>query len=178
MMMSRQAYARYQNFGSPGSDQAAVWKEVARKLGQMGASSQSHTLQDMFEEYNAALTATLGSLSVPEGCNGAAFVDHGVIAGADLFDQPATLTKLWAKLIKSYAVDALEKTGNEANPVPSKAVVNWLKSATSARQESFASPGIGQDVRIHGDGLLGSTLIVQGHPVHTELFPENAARTD
>jgi len=171
-MMSKQAYAHYQSFGAPGSDQAAVWKEVARKLDRMGSSSPSHTLQDVFERCTETLTETLGSISVPEECNGIAFVDHGVIAGADLFDQPATLTKLWAKLIKSYAVDALENPRDEANPVSPDVVVDWLKSTTSAKQESFDSPGIGEDVRIQGNGLIGSTLVVEGHPVHAELFSE------
>jgi hypothetical protein len=175
-MMSRQAYEHYQSCGVPGSDQTAIWGEVARKLGRMGSSSPSDALRDMFEQSSAKLEEAQRSLSVPEGCNGVAFAHHGEIVGVDLFDCPATLTKLWAKLITSYAVDALENPRNEANSVSPQAVVNWLKNATSAKLEWFDSPGVGQDGRIEGSDLIGSTLVVQGHPVHIELFSEKGER--
>ena len=48
----------------------------------------------------------------------------------------------------------------------------WLKSASSAKQEWFKSPGVGEDVRIAGEQLVGATLVVDEYPIHLELFNE------
>ena len=172
MMMSRQTSAHYRVQGRPGSDQAAVWAEVESKLGKMGSSSSSAALHDMFKDYAQKLEQVLGSLPAPEGSNGAAFVANGKIMGADLFDKPATLTKLWPKLIKGYAVDALEEAEEKPSAARPEAITEWLKAAISAKQEWFDSPGVGKDVRIEGEQLLGAALVVEQQPVHIELFPE------
>jgi len=45
--------------------------------------------------------------------------------------------------------------------------------AASASLESFLSPGAGQDVRIEGEDVIGSSLVVDDHPVQMELFRRN-----
>ncbi|MCJ7502552.1 MAG: hypothetical protein MUP80_05770 [Acidobacteriia bacterium] len=172
MMMSKHVTGSYRAVGSPQADQGAVWNEIARKMDRMGSSSSSGALHDMYADYARKLDAVTNSLPAPEDSNGAVFVIHGKIAGADLFDQPATLKKLWSKLIKSYAADALEDPKEESAPLPAERIAEWLKSASSAKQQWFDSPGVGKDVRIEDKNLVGATLVVEAHPVHLELFRE------
>ena len=60
--------------------------------------------------------------------------------------------------------------------VPWHAEPDLLVNIYSARQEWFDSPGVGKDVRIEGEKLTGTTWIVEGRPVHLELFREEAER--
>ena len=172
MLLSRQSSNHYRAQGTPGSDQGAVWAEVARKMGKMGSSSSSAALQDMFKDYAEKLDGMLRSLSAPAGCHGAVFVINGKITGADLFDRPATVTKVWPKLINGYAIDALEEPEEKPNRVQGESVTEWLKAASLAKQEWFDSPGLGQDVRIEGEQLVGAALVVEQQPVHLQLFRE------
>lgn len=172
MIMSKQVSGSYKAVGAPRSDQGAVWDEVARKMHKMGSSSPSGALHDLFRDYAQKLDALVGNCSLPENCNGAAFAIFGKIVGADLFDKPSTLKKLWTKLARSYAADALEDPQEKSTPVEPQHVVKWLKSARSAKQHWFDSPGLGKDVRIEGEHLIGATLVVDDHPVHLELFRE------
>ncbi len=174
MMMHMQVTAHYKARGVPGSDQGAVWEEVARKMRAMGSRSRSDALHETFEDRAHELEEALGSLPAPDGCNGAAFAIGGKIVGADLFDKPATLRKLWSKLIKSYAMDAFEDSEEKAKPVQAERIAEWLRAASTARQHWFDSPGIGKDVRIESQHLVGATLVIEEHPVHLELFPEQA----
>jgi len=174
MMISRQSSASYKAYGAPRSDQQAVWKEVDRKMQKMGSSSSSDALHDFFVEYAQKLEALVGSFPLPEVSNGAAFAIDGRVVGADLFDKPATLKKLWPKLVKSYAADALEEPKEKPATIEAERILEWLKSARSARQHWFDSPGVGKDVRIEGDHLVGATLVVDERPVHLELFREEA----
>jgi ARG/rhodanese/phosphatase superfamily protein len=175
-IMSRQVSGSYRAAGAPQSDQGAVWGEVARKMHTMGSNSSSGALHDIYKDFDRKLDQILKSLSVPTGSNGVAFAINGKIAGADFFDKPETLAKLWPKLVKSYAMDALEQPMENPPVLEPERITEWLKAATSARQEWFDSPGVGKDVRIEGEKLTGATLIVEEHPVHLELFREEEAQ--
>ena len=172
LMISRQVSGSYKAVGAPKSDQGAVWSEIARKMDKMGSSSSSDALHDFYQDYARKLDALIGNLSLPEGSNGAAFAINGKIVGADLFDSPGTLRKLWSKLVRSYAADALEDPKEKPTPVAAEQMTEWLKGASSAQQHWFDSPGIGKDVRIEGEHWVGATLVVEGQPVHLELFRE------
>ncbi len=172
MMISKQSSGSYRAVGSPRSDQGAVWGEVSRKMEKMGSKSSSDALHDMFSEYAQKLDALVAKFPLPAGSNGAAFALRGKIVGADLFDKPGTLEKLWPKLVRSYAADALEDPNEKSAPVEPGTVSEWLKSARSAQQHWYDSPGVGKDVRIEGDRLVGATLVVNERPVHLELFRE------
>jgi hypothetical protein len=172
LIMSRQVSSSYKVSGRPESDQGAVWREVSRKMDKMGSSSSSGALHDMFQQYAQKLEEMVSKFSLRSDCNGAAFAIAGKIVGADLFDKPATLRKLWSKLVKSYAADALEDPEQKSQPVEPVGVSEWLKSATSAQQHWFDSPGMGKDVRIEGTNLVGATLVIDERPVHVELFRE------
>lgn len=37
-------------------------------------------------------------------------------------------------------------------------------------------PGVGQDVRIEGEDVIGASLVVDDHPVHMELFRRTEPR--
>jgi hypothetical protein len=170
--MCRQATRGYQATGTPTSDQHAVWDEVTRKLGMMGSTSPSRALAQAYEDHLQRLDQVLTKVAVPKGCCGAVFVIHGRIAGVDLFDQPATLARLWPKLVRGYAIDALERTADDNGPLSREAVAQWLQTAASAHSRSFKSPGLGDDVRLEADGLVGAGLVVENQPVHVELFAE------
>jgi hypothetical protein len=173
-LMSKQVTASYRETRTPSSDQGEVWQEVARKLGKMGSPSPSSALEQAYTDYQTRLGDMLDQLRVPEGCCGAAFALGGRLAGVDLFDKPETLAKLWPKLVRAYALDALEEPASAEAPLAPEAVGQWLRSAAAAKLEPFKSPGLGDDVRVEGPNLVGAGLVVHEQPVHVELFAEPA----
>jgi hypothetical protein len=175
-LMTKQSTAYYRSEGSPRSDQGEVWEEVDRKLGKMGSSSASHALQQTYEDYSARLDDLLGQVRLPEGCHGVAFAHGGKVAGADLFDRPATLARLWPKVVRGFAIDALEEDAAAAAPAAEN-VRRWLQTGAQAGAEPFQSPGLGQDVRLEGPEVVGAALVVEEEPVHVELFLNEPAGT-
>jgi hypothetical protein len=173
--MTKSVSASYTACAAPVSDQGEVWREVSRKLGSMGSTSDSCALEQTYADTRPKLEAILNDLPAPEGCNGAVFVLDGRIAGLDLFDQPETLFKLWPKLVGGYAIDALETAGTAGPTLDVTAVQQWLQEAASAAPTAFASPGIGEDVRLEGNHVQGATLVVEKQPVHLQLFAESRA---
>ncbi|HMF10692.1 MAG TPA: DUF6569 family protein, partial [Gemmataceae bacterium] len=82
----------------------------------------------------------------------------------------ATLAKLWPKLTRAYALDAFEEKGTPVQTVTRDAVRNWLDSLFEVPSHVGKSPGLGHDVRLGNDKIVGSCLVVDECPVHAELF--------
>ncbi len=177
-LLSKMIHASYRVEGKPSSDQMAVWAEVLRKLGATGSKSPSHALHEVYEALKSRLDEMVAAIPAPAGCCGAAFAFGGRIVGADLFDHAATLDKIWPKVLKAYAIDSLEAAAHEASAIPASSVAPWLQSAASAKSETFKSVGLGEDVRLEAEQLVGAALVVEGHPVHLELFAEVTLRTE
>jgi hypothetical protein len=169
-LMHKHVTASYRDSGQPLSNQGEVWQEVDRKLTESCSDSQTHLLQTAYEDTALVLADVAGRLAPPEGAAGAVFAYGGRIVGFDLFDQPATLTRLWPKLVRAYGIDA--HYARDKAPVTREAVEDWLRGAGQAKEEVFKSPGLGQDVRMEGPLLVGAGLLVDDRPVHVEVFAQ------
>ena len=110
---------------------------------------------------------------MPEGACGAVFAFGGKIVGFDLFDRPTTLRQLWEKLIRAYAIDA--RVAPDGPRVNVAGIREWLRGATSAKEEVFKSAGLGEDVRLESPHLVAACLRVEDQPVHVEAFAEAMA---
>jgi hypothetical protein len=173
-MMSGHAYKSYRFTGVPISDQKEVWGEVSRKLGAMKSPSRSDALQDVYSNYEAKLKELEEKFLPPTDSNAAVFVVAGAVVGSDFFDKEETLRKLWPKLIRSCSLDALERSSQDARSTSPDNISTWLEKSATATQEPFPSPGIGLDVRIEGEDVIGASLVVDDHPIHMELFHRTA----
>jgi hypothetical protein len=161
----------YKREGTPQSEQGEVWSEVSRKLTAMGSVSSSQEFNQIYKDHQAGLDELTAQFAAPADCQGAAFAIGGRIAGADLFDQAKTLAQLWPKLIRAYALDALELPPSRINDEVSQPTLQqWIRGAAEAPFEPFKSPGAGQDVRFQVATLSGSALVLDDLPVHVELF--------
>jgi hypothetical protein len=174
-MMSRQTLESYQREGTPRAEQQEVWCEVARKLTKMGSTSPSAALHQAYADYRSRLTSLVEQLPVPQGCCGAAFALAGRIAGADCFDKPQTLARLWPKIVSASGLDAFELLEAPAGKVSAEGVRAWLRLAGGAETRPFKSPGLGEDVRLQTAGIVGACLMVEDAPVHLELFVQAEA---
>lgn len=170
VMMTKHVHASYMALGRAESDQRAVWNEVARKLRHFGHRSPSGALHDAYESVEARLKRFQDDLNPGESWCGAAFCFGNTIVGADLFDKPSTLRMLWPKLIRAYAFDALE--GQLRGTVDRSAVEDWLSEFSRTAVDRFPSAGIGTDVRLEGNRLVGAMLLVDDVPVHVQAFAD------
>jgi hypothetical protein len=170
-MMSKQIGRSYSKLGKPISQQQAVWGEVSGKLERMKSLSSSSELHQVYRDRKKQLDTAVSRLAAPEGCSGAVFTSGNRVLGLDLFDKPETLTKLWPKLVRSYAIDALEDE-EPGTPLSSDKVREWLASLAGAKAETFKSPGVGDDVRLESGNAHGGALLVDSSPIHVELFTD------
>ena len=99
--------------GDRHSDQSEVWKDLDDKFDRFAASSPTSAMSDIYEQHTTRLEDYVRSFAPAEGQVGMMFAIDGRIIGFDLFDCAETLRKLFPKLIRSYALDALDASRGE-----------------------------------------------------------------
>ncbi len=172
-----------QQLNSPVVSQRGVWSEVARKsaavapaaaaaapTGYLGAALKDRAVQSGVEDYTK-------HIALPSEANGMAVVIGGRVAGVELFGDRETFGKLREKLLRSYAMDAMEYTTSEPPGAGREMVEEFLRRVERARLASKQTVGIGRYFGIESGGLYGSVLLwheQQGAHgvVHTSFFPE------
>ena len=162
--------------GEARSDQGEVWDTISAKSMRMRISSETSAMSEMFEQSRPALGDYLSGMgeALPDQI-GAVYTIGGRIAGLDLFDSPATWSRLAPKLHSSYALDAMEGEGKQAALPGEDAVRAFLADVAAAGAERFPTTGLGQTLRLEASGLTGAALEVDGRCIHLAAFPAPAA---
>lgn len=96
----------------------------------------------------------------------------------DLFAGSTTLAKLWPRLLKSYALEALTTRGRAPKePKPTPAAL--ISTIDQSEYVTYPSVSLGLDLRLNGPGIVGAGLLVDEKIVHLSVFPreENGTAT-
>ena len=160
------------------ADQSDVWQDIDAKSRRMKAGSATHAAAAMYERSRSKLDAFVEELEAVPRQAGAVFTINGIVAGLDVFDSPATWRKSMRKLVQSFGLDALDHaearghvgaSEGESDSTPRPGV--FLSSLKQAARDRFPAIGVGEDVRITGDSIVGGGLVVNGKVVHLVAFP-------
>jgi hypothetical protein len=85
----------------------------------------------------------------------------------DAFDRPETLSKLWTRLLRGYAMDAL---GSASVSLQDGAIQRFLDEASSGETTSHEGIGLGMDVMLTAPNVVGHALTWEEGVVHLALF--------
>ncbi len=77
---------------------------------------------------------------------------------------------MYKKMVESYALDAIEIAGLDQKEVNDRDVQDLLTRAAAAKVTIYPSVGLGEDLRLSGDGLTGSCLTLGDRLIHLALF--------
>ncbi|HEX5817376.1 MAG TPA: DUF6569 family protein [Gemmatimonadales bacterium] len=162
--------------GERHADQGAVWSEIAAKAERMAAPSATSAMSDIFVRHGETIEEYAGQFAAQDGQVGAVFVIGRRAVGLDLFDAPATLRTYLPKLIRGYALDALDAelgrggTMRAGGGVSIALAERFLGALAECGAQTYPAVGLGQDLRLRGDGLTGAALQVEETFVHLGAF--------
>lgn len=158
-----------QRDGSRRSDQSALWTDVSERLCCMEVDSPTGAMDAMYREKRVDLDEVVNQLKPLEGQVGAVLAIDGLIVGMELFDCQTALQRLLPKIARSYAMETLTP-GEKVRPLKPEKPVDFLEAVGSASVQSFESPGLGQELRLIGEGIIGAVLIHDEKIVHLNAF--------
>ena len=163
------------------ASQDAIWAEVDERSRAAGVVAKSKNYEALYSDRKVQAklddclphfrrfvgTRTVGAVAV---------VGHRVV-GADLFSDPNLFSRLWDKILRSYALDYISYPhphphhhhGNFRRKAIMPDVRGFLNRALSASYTRRHTPGSGTLYRIGGSSE-GETIAWGGHAVHVGLF--------
>jgi len=157
------------------SDQGAIWEEINCKAQRMDAVSETGAMASIYEKEWPNIQEYAKQFSVQDKQVGALFLINGKIVGLDSFGKQTTFSKVFKKLIESYALDAIDwleeekKTGKKAEG-SGDGVTAFLESIRSSHAESSPSVALGSDVRLESDATIGFALEYENALLHLSAF--------
>jgi hypothetical protein len=154
------------------SDQSAVWDDIAGKAARMEAASPTQAMSAIYERHAVSVEEYVRALDCQERPAGVVFAIGGRPWGLDLFDHPATMEAFYPKLLRSYALDALDAP-ERGEPADRAAALKFLARVGGAAATAEAAVGLGKDVRLAGAAVSGAALWANGRYVHVCAFPAN-----
>ena len=159
--------------GIAASDQGEVWDEVQACLNKVDARSETASLTDGFVASEKRLEEYRHELSLPKDAAGVLVAKGTKVIGMDLFDSPATLQAIWHRLRDAYFFDVLgdNRTCRATSRTVALAFLDHVAASARPRQSAL---GLGEELEIAGDDLVGGALTYSGHLCHVAAFSESA----
>lgn len=151
-------------------DQGAVWEDVADKHREIGVqASPTGAMQDAFSTHAGELDGIVAGVGgARPGQTGAIAIVGGHVAALDAFDRPETFSSIWPRLVRGYALEALGQPIVAAQAGP--AIASFLRDALSAPLVEAPGVGLGTDVVVTSEEIVGNALTWAEGVVHLALF--------
>jgi hypothetical protein len=127
-------------------DQSKVWEEVGKANASSGAQTASGAFtanygeKEVAEKLNPYLDKLQGPVAESRHVIGVIVAINGKPHSIDVFESTPLFQKLWPKLLKSYALDALgnSQAAEAEKTCDATAAVDFLKQASEAKVASQA----------------------------------------
>lgn len=155
------------------SDQHQVWSEIDRKQAAMGSRSDTSAMHEIYVDYENEMQKYLQGLEPQQGQIGLMVFINGRFNCLDVLNHCESLKLVYDKLLKSYAMEAIEVRNAKPNHeqiTPSSV----LEQLAQAKAEFYKSPGEGTDFRIRSAQYIGAGLIHGDQVLHLSAFQAEA----
>ena len=127
-------------------------------------------MSDIYVESAAQLDGYVRALGAVPGQRGAVVAINGKVVGLELFDSPAAFSRYLEKLVRAYALDAIETQARELRIPSDTDAQAFLDLIWATHAQRFPALGEGEDIRLAGAGLAGGALLAAGRLVHLAAF--------
>ena len=161
------------------SNQGEVWSDIDSIQARMGTSSPTSAMSDVYEGRREDLDEfcdPFQELWQSPGIGGIMVELNGRFAGLDLVSSAEAWQDLGAKIIRSYAIEALGQPAQQREQGLEFAALARLLAEAEAT--AFKSVGLGDDLRLEAPGLIGSALLWEKRLVHLAAYPRRESRRE
>jgi hypothetical protein len=151
-----------------GIAQAAVWDDLSAKSSRHGVASPTGAVADIYRGREDDLAKLRSAFPLVRGQTGAILALGETLLNLDYVSRPAAFARLYPKLLEGYLLDALEAL--DRKPADSERLTAFVSATAAARQRRDVSPGLGHDVRLAGERLVGSGLLLEAELLQLSVF--------
>jgi hypothetical protein len=157
-----------------GAAQGEVWQAVADKSARHAVRSETGAQADIFAAREDALAALRDAFPLQPGQSGALLALAGGRLCLDYVSRPDAFARLYPKLLDGYLLDAIEAL--DAKAASAGDLERFLMAVAAADRSRRRSPGLGDDVRVRGEGVVGSGLELERELIQLSAFSSDEER--
>ena len=151
-----------------GAAQAAVWEEVSAKADRLQAPAPTRAQSDIFRSREREVAELRRAFPLVPGQAGAVLALGKSVLALDYVSEPAAFARLYPKLLDGYLLDAIERL--DGKPAAVEALESFVGRLESAPRSRRGSAGLGEDVRLRDEGVVGSGLELEGELIQLCAF--------
>jgi len=166
----RAVSANLASSGRRASDQGEVWDGVAQMACSFQVASDTGAMRDVYAHVEQDLSTFLRPFAPVPGQRGFVVSLGGRIAGVEYLSQPRAFTKVFEKLLRSYALDALRLKQADTTPLDPEQARQFVTTHAAGAVQSYDALGYGREHRIASAGAQGSALTVDDVLIHLSLL--------
>ncbi|MCL5291711.1 MAG: hypothetical protein M1548_04155 [Actinobacteria bacterium] len=150
------------------SDQFGLWQEIKAKSCRFGVTSETEAMTDAYAGVEPRLAKYESAFSQADGQVGSIVGLAGRPFLLELLDSPLSYGKLWRKLLRSYAIDAIDEKSRKK--LSKSAARDFLSTVARAPARYYPAVSLGKDIRLLSDSTVGSALVHDRTIVHLAAF--------
>lgn len=153
------------------SDQGRIWDDIAGKSARMNVEAPTGAMAEIYGSYESGLSDFLKAFQLVDWQVGAVFAINGQVLGLECFGCHDTFKRFFDKLVKSYALDALDNADTKTtdSPPPDK-VRRFMTSAQKGKGETSPSIGLGANILFNSKTVSGIALVEGDRVLHLSAF--------
>jgi len=156
--------------GRARADQGEVWDRISEKARMMRSQSPTSAMGDIFEDHKERVESYVNAFTAEENQAGMLVMVGDDIVGLDLFDCTETLKKLMPKLVRSFALDALEIRSDKTYQPKREDAEDLLNKTAAATISTHDGVGDGENIRLQSEDVVGGALVVDENVIHLSVF--------
>ena len=170
MRKMMQVSASMQSRGDHRSDQREIWNDIAMKSASLPVHSGTSAMEDVYVQQHLRIESYVTAFKLVPGQCGAVVAQDGRVVGLELFDSPATFARFFKKLLKGFALDAID-VRQPLDAMPAAAIArDFIARLMASSAETFAALGEREDVRLAGADVVAGALVADGRVRHLAGF--------
>ena len=156
--------------GDRRSDQGEIWDDIAMKSASLGVRSGTSAMADVYIQQRENLERYVTAFRLEPDQTGAVVAVDGKVVGLELFDSPATFARFFQKVLRSFALDAIDVRQPVAGVPAAEIARDFIAHLMASSAETFAALGDGEDVRLQGTDVVAGALVADGRVRHLAGF--------
>jgi hypothetical protein len=129
-------------------------------------------LIDGFEAAEEHLKDYRQNLPLPDNAAGVVVVQGDRVVGVDLFGSPLTFASQWQRLADAYFFDALHDS-EQKEAADKELAASFIKRSATCAKPRTETLGLGTELEVSHDDLVGAALLYSGQVCHFAAFTEH-----
>ncbi len=152
------------------SDQRMVWGSVKYKARALSVRSATYSVLDAFEQLRDSVERYVNAFTLGDDVVGLAAFAGGKFLSIDIFPNNDFMKKFKAKLIRGYALDALELVGDFTG-YDEALIERYLQKLKKVEMEEYDGVVHGKEFRYMDDEVVVAALTnSKGNLLHLGMF--------